>query len=133
MGVFDQLINEISQSQQSSAGASSPGLAGSLMSFLGNDSQGGGLANLVDRFKGARLGHVIESWISNRPNQPVNPDQLRDVLGEQQTKQMAAQSGLSVQTLLSQLAQHLPQLIDRMTPDGTLPPSENSGARTIET
>ena len=38
---------------------------------------------------------------------------------------MAAQWGLSIEGLLSQLVQHLPGLVDRMTPDGTIPKLEN--------
>jgi uncharacterized protein YidB (DUF937 family) len=57
---------------------------------------------------------------------------LRDVLGEEQRQQMAAQSGLLLNPA-SELAKHLPGLIDRLTSDSTVSRPENSGTAIVET
>ena len=53
-------------------------------------------------------------------NQPVSPQQLQNVFGDQ-VPGMASQAGLSQGDFLSQLSQHLPNAVDGMTPNGNLP------------
>jgi len=43
------------------------------------------------------------------------------VLGSDLLQQLSAKSGLPVQELAEKLAQVLPQAVDRLTPDGTIP------------
>ena len=73
------------------------------------------------------MGAIAQSWIGNGANQPVSPEQLQGVLGADQVQSMATQSGLAPTDLLSQLSQHLPGLVDRMTPNGTLPSTGGPG------
>lgn len=101
--------------------------AGALQSVLGSilagggGAQGGGLAGLVERFAQAGLGSVAGSWVSNQPNQPVHPEQLRQVFGDGQISQWSQQSGMSQDNLLAELSQLLPHAVDRATPNGQLP------------
>jgi len=92
---------------------------------LGGGAMGGalgaGLGALLSRFQGAGLGNVAQSWVGNGPNQPVSPEQLQNVLGQDQVQSMATQAGMQPHDLLSQLSQHLPGLVDKMTPNGRLP------------
>ena len=44
------------------------------------------LGGLVSNFEQAGLGHLVQSWISNGPNQPVSPQQLQSVFGENQVQ-----------------------------------------------
>jgi uncharacterized protein YidB (DUF937 family) len=94
-----------------------------LVAALG--SQGGGLGDLVQKFEGAGLGGVISSWVGTGENQTVAPDALHGILGSDIVQQMAAKTGLPVDELLPQIAQHLPGLVDHMTPDGQLPSAGN--------
>jgi uncharacterized protein YidB (DUF937 family) len=55
------------------------------------------------------------------PNSPITPDQIRQALGSEKVKEMATKLGLPVDKLADLLAQHLPQVIDKATPDGKLP------------
>jgi len=81
---------------------------------------GGGLMGLINRFQQAGLGDVAQSWIANGPNHPVTPQQLQSVFGQQTVNQWAQQANMQPHDLLSQLAQYLPQVVDRATPGGTL-------------
>ena len=114
-----------------SAGASSP-MGGILASILGgqggmggsalnNTGMAGGLGNILSQFQQAGLGHVAQSWVSNGPNQPVSPQQLQNVFGEDQVQDMAGQAGMEPGDFLSQLSQHLPNAVNGMTPNGRLP------------
>ena len=80
-----------------------------------------GLAGLISQFQRAGLGHVAQSWVGNGANQPVSPQQLQSVLGDDQVQSMAVQSGMQPQDLLSQLSQHLPNAVNGMTPNGQMP------------
>lgn len=82
---------------------------------------GGNLSDLISGFEQAGLGHIVQSWIGNGSNQPVSPQQLQSVFGNDRVQSIASQSGVAPQDLLSQLSQHLPELINRLTPNGRPP------------
>jgi uncharacterized protein YidB (DUF937 family) len=79
------------------------------------------LADLRQRLQDAGLGHVVDSWVGNGPNQPVSPQELHRALGDEQVDDMARQSGMPASRLLPLLAQALPLIVDRMTPNGQMP------------
>ncbi len=104
-------------------GGGQGGMAGQQASggMPGGGAMGGGLGGLVSSFEQAGLGHIAQSWVGNGPNQPVSPQQLQSVFGEQQVQGMAGQAGMAPGDFLSQLSQHLPAAVHGMTPDGQLP------------
>jgi uncharacterized protein YidB (DUF937 family) len=66
--------------------------------------------------------------VSTGPNKQISPDDLGRALGADQLNALSAQSGLSREALLAGLSQHLPDVINHLTPDGRLPTeSELSG------
>jgi uncharacterized protein YidB (DUF937 family) len=66
------------------------------------------------------LGPQVASWLGNGANMPVTVDQLRQALGDEHVRQLAAALGLPVDQLLAQLSQHLPATVDHLSPNGTL-------------
>jgi uncharacterized protein YidB (DUF937 family) len=86
----------------------------------------GGLGGLVQKFEDAGLGGVISSWVGSGENQAVAPDALHGILGSDLVQQIAAKTGLPVDQLLPQIAQHLPGLVDQLTPNGQVPPAGSS-------
>ena len=124
------LLNSVLGGLMGGAGGSSSPMQSVLMGMLGGGQQGGvgmggmgsgGLGGLMSRFEQAGLGHVADSWVGNGPNQPISPDQLHNVLGEDRVRSMADQAGMAPPDFLSQLSQHLPNAVNGMTPDGQLP------------
>jgi uncharacterized protein YidB (DUF937 family) len=81
----------------------------------------GGLQNIASQFEKNGFGETMKSWISLGQNSPITPDQIRQALGSEKVKEMATKLGLPVDKLADLLAQHLPQVIDKATPDGKLP------------
>ena len=51
---------------------------------------------------------------------PITADQLRAALGNGQIQQLAASFGLPVDKVLASLAEHLPSIVDKLSPNGTL-------------
>lgn len=114
MSLFDTIGALLGKSQ-----GSSTSVPEALVAALG--SHEGGLDGLIQKFEASGLGPVISSWIGNGPNQAVSPDALHGILGSDLVQQISAKTGLPLQQLLPQIAQHLPQLIDGMTPNGQVP------------
>jgi uncharacterized protein YidB (DUF937 family) len=121
MGLFDSVVGALGQAQ-AGAGASAvagaqPGLLDAVAGLLGN----GGLEGLVAQFEQGGLGHVIGSWIGSGQNLPIAADQLHRVLGNETLAGLAQQLGLSHGDVAAQLSQLLPQVIDKLTPQGQVP------------
>jgi len=83
----------------------------------------GGIGGLVQAFQGKGMGDMIASWISTGPNPPINASQITDVLGHDTLKQFAAKAGVPQQEAGGLLAALLPSVIDKLTPQGTMPES----------
>lgn len=83
----------------------------------------GGISGLVAQFEQQGLGSVVQSWIGPGANQPITPEQLHQVLGNDSVVQLAQKFGINPQDLLQKLAQALPQAVDKMTPSGIVPKS----------
>src|SRR5262249_33237172 len=106
-------------------------LSGGLGNLLGGASAGnvlsGGLGNLINDLQRSGQGHVAHSWVGNGPNQEISPDSLESALGSDTIDALTKQTGMDRDELLSGISQHLPDLVDHLTPNGRLPTSEEAG------
>jgi uncharacterized protein YidB (DUF937 family) len=126
MGLLDSLLGQALGGAQSAPGAGGDNNAAVLQAvigMLGNDAPGGGLGALIAGFQRGGLGDVMSSWISTGHNQPISADQLGRVLGPDTLSALTQQAGGQSSDVLGQLAQLLPQVIDRLTPHGQVPAS----------
>lgn len=103
---------------QAGAGVLGGGGLGGLLSGLGG---AGALGALVSQFQQKGLGSQVSSWIGNGANQPIAPDQMAHALGEENIQALQQQTGTPRETLLAELAQHLPDAVHELTPEGRLP------------
>lgn len=113
--------------QQSTQG----GILGKLGGLLGGASAssvfGGGLRDLVDRFKQSGHTEAADSWVKTGPNQPIGSDHLEQVIGPEVLSTLAEQTGLSREELLDRLTREVPGAIDGLTPNGRLPTDDEAG------
>jgi uncharacterized protein YidB (DUF937 family) len=84
-------------------------------------NQHGGLEGVLEKLKSGGLGEQVASWVSTGENQVVSADQITNALGSPQIAELAAKFGISPDVLSTQLAQHLPDVINKLTPHGELP------------
>ena len=98
---------------------SSNPLVASVMQMINN--QPGGLSGLVQRFHEKGLGGLVSSWVGTGQNLPVAADQLEHVLGSERVRELAAQAGIPPEVASAHLAQLLPMIVDKLTPNGQLP------------
>src|SRR4051794_20284435 len=103
------------------------GLGGLLAGGAAGSVISGGLGDLLRQFQDSGHGDAANSWVSRGPNQPISPNDLSRALGADQIDALSSQTGLSRDELLQGLSQHLPGVIDQLTPHGRLPnPNEVS-------
>lgn len=118
MGLMDQL-GQAAGSLMGGQGGGNP-LLQALTSLLGQNSNIGGLAGLVQAFQKNGLGDIVNSWVSTGQNLPATPGQIEQGLGSDVLKQLASKAGLSSQDASSQLSNLLPNLVDKLTPNGKI-------------
>lgn len=78
--------------------------------------------NLLNRFHQTGQGQAVRSWVNNGPNQPVHPQAVEEALGPQGVQHIARESGLSPEETVEGLPHVLPNLVDKLTPHGDVPP-----------
>jgi uncharacterized protein YidB (DUF937 family) len=80
------------------------------------------LNGLVAALQKGGLGAQVQSWLGPGANLPITEDQLKAVLGNSQVQDFARHLGLPVDETLKTLAQYLPEIVDKASPNGTLQP-----------
>ena len=116
MGLMDQLGQAAGGMLGGQGGQNS--LLQAVAGLLGKDSSIGGLAGLVQAFQKNGLGEIVNSWVSTGKNLQVTPNQIEQGLGSDLLSQLAGKAGLSSGATSSQLAGILPDLVDKLTPNG---------------
>jgi uncharacterized protein YidB (DUF937 family) len=117
MGLLDGLENQILGNVMGS-GNSNPLVAGILQMI---QSQPGGLQGLVQTFHDKGLGGLASSWVGTGQNLPISADQIHQALGSDVVKGLAAKAGISPDMAGGAIAQLLPGIIDKLTPNGQVP------------
>jgi len=121
MGIFDSLEN--SPAFRGALGQlESAVLPVVLGEVLGTGGQGG-LSAIVAKLQQAGFGDQVKSWIGNGQNLPITAEQLRQVLGSDTVRQLAARYNIPVDQITRILAEQLPKAVDQASPDGKLPHS----------
>lgn len=115
MGLLDDVLGAV--------GGKSGGEGGKagMMDAIGGLLGGGGIGGLVEQFTKGGLGEAVGSWIGTGSNLPVSAEQIQSVLGNEQVKSIAAKLGLSTEDASKGIASLLPQVVDKLTPDGKVP------------
>ena len=92
--------------------------AGMAQAAIEMFNQNGGIDGLLDKFKAGGLAEQAASWVGKGENLPISAEQISSVLGNGAIADLAAKFGISPETLSAQIAQHLPTMIDKLTPNG---------------
>ena len=111
MGIFDSVAGAV----MGKLGGEQSGMAQVAMDMF---NQHGGLSGLIEKFKEGGLGEEAASWVGKGENLPISAEQISSVLGSGAIAEMAAKFGLTPEVLSNQIAQHLPDMVDKMTPNG---------------
>jgi uncharacterized protein YidB (DUF937 family) len=123
MGLLDGLLGSVLG--KAMGGGQQGNMLMDMVTGLLNNPQSGGLTGLLDKFKAAGLGDQAASWVSTGQNMPVSGDQMQNALGGDFIQQIAGKLGVDSSQASGGLAQLLPQLIDKLTPDGAVSQDSN--------
>jgi len=83
-------------------------------------SQSGGISGLLGKLQEGGLADAAASWVGNGDNAPVSASQITSALGSGTIADMAAKFGIGPDILSSQLAEHLPEVLNQATPNGAV-------------
>ena len=101
------------------------GFAAELGSLFGAGAAGGtlasGLGDLVARFRESGQQAPAESWVSDRPNMPIEVEVPEAAIGHETLDELGQKTGLARRELLLRLNAALPDAVNRLTPQGRLP------------
>jgi uncharacterized protein YidB (DUF937 family) len=97
------------------------GLGGLLAGGAAGSVLSGGLNDLLNQFQQNGHGDAANSWVGKGQNKAISPDDLASALGSDRIDALTAQTGMSRDELLAGLSEHLPQVVDQLTPNGRLP------------
>ena len=106
------------------AGRGIPGLSGKSLSsvvtgLLG--SKGTELPALLSKLTTGGLGDIVQSWVGTGKNRSVSAAQVKSALDPSTLSGIANHLGTSDDAAASKLAGALPQLVNKLTPDGEVP------------
>ena len=116
MSLFDQVVGALSTGESGGQG----NLLHTVMHLI-NNPQTGGLQGLIQSFQQGGLGDIVNSWVSSGQNLPISAEQIQSVLGGSGLQELAAKLGISPAQASGSLAEMLPQMVDKMTPNGEVP------------
>lgn len=119
MGLFDGVIGNVLNSVVNNLATEAENPL--LRSALGFLQEQGGVAGVVEKFQQGGLAQEAASWVSTGDNLPISAEQIQQVIGNGKIAEMAEKFGISSEDISAQLAQHLPNLIDKLTPNGSIP------------
>ena len=122
MSIFDSIIGMAGDKFGLNSGKAG-GLVSGVLSLIVAD---GGLNGFLARFRNAGLGDTAQSWVTAGDNAPLSNEQLESALGADKISSLAASAGVEHSTAASALSAIVPQVVDRLTPDGEMP-ADNQG------
>jgi uncharacterized protein YidB (DUF937 family) len=116
MGLLDNLSGAVKGLAGQLETAALPALLSAALAKTDlKDMQG-----LLDKLQQSGLGPQVSSWLGDGKNLPITADQLKAALGNEQIQQIAADFGLPMDKILATVAEHLPAIVDKLSPNGKL-------------
>lgn len=117
MGMLDKMTGSFGEQLKSGNGKEGSILSSAMDLFSG----AGGLHGLINSFQQKGLGDIVSSWVSRGENRSITPQQVKEGIGSDRVSQVAAKAGVSEDEAAQTLSRHLPDFIDKMTPEGNVP------------
>src|SRR5512134_2957743 len=109
-------------------GAGGGSAMGALLPVLVGLLAGGGLQKVLGGLKANGLSAQADSWVGTGTNEPVTGSQVEQAIGTEQMQQIAQQLGVSESEAAEAVAAALPEVVDKVSPEGQLPPEQDLDA-----
>jgi len=133
LGMLSNRSDASRDASQAGLGAGAGGLGDVLGQVLGGSagSRGagvGGLGGLLEQLQRAGFGEVARSWVSTGENAPIPPGGIEEVFGRGGLAEIARRAGVSESDASRGLSELLPEVVDRVTPNGEVPDLDSLAA-----
>ena len=119
MSFMDSITGGIAEQLKGQSGGQGNVLSAAMQ--LMNSPEIGGPVGMAQALAKQGQGDVVTSWISTGKNLPISPDALLKLFGQEKIHQLASGMGMSIPSLLSGLTVVLPEMINKLSPAGSLP------------
>ena len=98
------------------------GIGDLLGQVLGGGSGArGGLGGLLEQLQRAGFREQADSWVGRGANASISPDSISEIFGKDGLEAISRHAGISPGEASQGLSALLPEVVDRMTPDGEVP------------
>ena len=81
----------------------------------------GGMNAVLEKFRQKGMVRQTQSWVDTGENQPLDEQSVEQVVGRDELAQMAQRLGVPEEQIAQALAEIMPEMVDKMTPQGQLP------------
>ena len=119
MGVLDNLEDRL-RAKFGTAGQTNAAARGALELISDLDQ---GLDTLALRFREAGLKDRVDSWVAKGRNLPVTAAEVKAALGPE-VERYALKAQLTTEAAAARIAEILPEIVDKLTPEGAMPKIE---------
>ncbi|MET3077049.1 YidB family protein [Pantoea leporis] len=114
MGLLDDLVGSLGNSNGSGQGNQMQ----QLMAIWNWVQEQGGVEVLLQKFQQGGFGQVLNSWLGSGSNMSIDGGEIQNALGNDELQSLADKLGTDVQGASGTLAALLPQVIDKLSPQG---------------
>ena len=132
MGLLDGLLGNVigsmlggNQAQTPIGGNQRQGGNLLLQIALSMLQQNGGLPEVLNKFRQGGLSQQADSWVGTGQNMNISASDLQQVFGSSTISDLASRLGMPADQAGSAMAQMLPDIINRLTPQGQVPENSN--------
>jgi len=119
MGLFDTIMSAVEQHPDVNQEQHTNLIQTAMQTFSNRNAISGLMASADSQ----GLGHIVQSWVSNTPNQAIGPEQLQSIIGQDKINEIASRVGIPPAIASVALLKVLPVVVDRLTSEGRLRPS----------
>ncbi|NEB77661.1 DUF937 domain-containing protein [Streptomyces sp. SID14478] len=96
------------------------GAGGGAAAGGGGSNPLGGLMDMITK-SGLVNQEQLDSWVGKGDNQPLSPDQVKQAVPDETLDKLAEDAHVSRDEVAAQVAQDLPNVVDKLTPEGQVP------------
>jgi uncharacterized protein YidB (DUF937 family) len=79
----------------------------------------------IEKFKAraqqSGLGDIFDSWVGKGENKPITAEQVKATADPENLQRIADEAGVSVDEAAEELSKAMPEVVDKLSPEGELP------------
>jgi uncharacterized protein YidB (DUF937 family) len=83
------------------------------------------LQKFKERAEQSGIGNVFDSWVGKGENKPISAEQVKATADPDNLQKIADDAGGSVDEAAEELSKAMPEVVDKLSPEGELP-SDNA-------